>query len=124
MTAKIIVAGPSKWDIMISIFEGTKVRFTADDGSVVRSRIQAIFDNMGWYLGDKPILKSQAYLFAGEFEEDEKSIKFFAYYSPSERSGFISTNVLDDGSFFDAGRDGYTELHEVWVKHILGSTTT
>lgn len=110
MTAQKIINGPSKWDIMLSFFEGKKINFTLEDGVVVDIAHVECMWSMVEYISLTPNIdidkdddandpSLEGYLLRGHQESSEKII-FIEYYLRSRKGYYAAVEDVEaDASF-------------------------
>lgn len=105
MCAQKIIDGPSKWEIMLALFDGQDIKFRLEDGSViVMDGIDAIWD-MHCYesLGDQIQPEdvdyynggiSEGYLIRGALKSSDGEI--FVEYRPLSGRGLCAVVASED----------------------------
>lgn len=120
MTAQKIINGPSKWDIMLSFFEGKRISFTLEDGAVIEINHLECMWNMTEYNSLTPNAdidndddandpSLEGFLLRGLDDSSEK-ITFIEYYLRSRKGYYAAVEDVEAGSSF---------LPEVWSE-IMG----
>lgn len=109
MTAQKIINGPSKWDIMLSFFEGMTISFTLEDGVVVEIDDIECMWNMTEYISLTPNAdidnddannrSLEGFLLRGLHDSSEKII-FIEYYLRSRKGYYAAVEDVEAESSF------------------------
>ncbi len=111
MTTARIVAGPSLWEVILSLFEEKSVKFTLEGGTKVSFSISAVMDHKHWDNLDDQELPPPCFLLTGEYTEAGADHVVHACYSTTNRAGLMSI-VIDQNN-------SYGLLHQEWARRII-----